>query len=39
MLSDVMDTCWTYCKSCDEEYDVPEDLQQCPICGEDIEEV
>ena len=38
-MAELFDNVWTYCKHCDEEYEVPEDLTQCPICGEDIEEV
>lgn len=26
-----------YCPECDEEYSLPEDAKQCPICGEDID--
>ena len=24
---------WMFCPNCTEEYDLPEDMEQCPICG------
>ena len=28
-----------YCEGCDEEYQLPEDISLCPICGFVLEEV
>ena len=29
-----------YCPNCDEEYELPEDIEECPICGVDeLEEI
>ena len=24
---------WIYCDSCDEDFLLPEDTQECPVCG------
>jgi len=28
-----------YCGHCDEEYDVPEDLEWCPVCDSHLKEI
>jgi transcriptional regulator with XRE-family HTH domain len=28
---------WVYCSTCYEEYNLPEDQENCPICGNSIE--
>lgn len=33
MSDDDKDTVLLICDSCDEEYQVPEDTEHCPICG------
>lgn len=30
------DKVFRFCVTCDEEYELPEDLEACPICGKDL---
>lgn len=34
-LEEKWDLVWFYCPGCDEEYNLPEDIEECPICGEE----
>jgi predicted RNA-binding Zn-ribbon protein involved in translation (DUF1610 family) len=31
-----MDKVITVCTTCDEEYDLPDGMEKCPICGEKL---
>lgn len=33
-LDDCADNIWMNCPTCEEEYQFPEGLETCPICGE-----
>ncbi len=35
--SELEDEIWFYCKTCDEEYLLPENINRCPICHNCIE--
>lgn len=32
MDDSLIDNCWFYCPHCDEEYNLPEIIEKCPIC-------
>ena len=39
ILEETLDFVWKKCNSCQEEYDVPEEQENCLFCGDDLEEM